>query len=158
MCSVTNALVLLTNRIVRWCRVLDLYGYVVETPVHLSPRLEQLALRAHRPTLYGDPSVLCDISELWHPGKDPDELGLEVEGHYLQGGSWNAQIGGDRPEDAERLDVDRSKSGSLIVHRHPHGQLGAVREPIRFPPPERWLHDIEELVFERHTTIQDEQD
>jgi hypothetical protein len=72
VCSVTNTLVLLTNRIVRWCRVLDLYGYVVETPVHPNARL---ALRAHRPT-----------------------------------------------------------------------------------SPERWLHHVEELVFERHATRQDEQD
>ena len=47
MCSVANTLVLLTNRIVRWCRALDLYGYAVETPVCVNARLEEL-LRPER--------------------------------------------------------------------------------------------------------------
>ena len=151
MCSVTNTLVLLTNRIVRWCRALDLYGYAVETPVRVNARLEELVLRAHRPALYGDPTVLLDIGELWHPGEDPHEMSLEAEGHHLRGASWNAQIGGDRPEDAERLDVDRSKARLLIVHRHPYGKPNAVRRPSLFPSPERWLQDVEEMLFD-HTS------
>jgi hypothetical protein len=158
ICSVTNTWVLLTNRIVRWCRALDLHGYVVETPVRINARLEEVVLRSRRPAPYGDPTVLFDVRELWHPGKDPDELSLEAEGHYMQGASWNAQIDGNRPKNAERLDVDRSKSRSLIVHRHPYGQPNHVREPSRLLSPERWLQDIEEIVFECYAALQDEQD
>jgi hypothetical protein len=149
---------LLTNRIVRWCRALDLYGYAVETPVRLNARLEELVLRAYRPVLYVDPTAVIDVGELWHPGEDPDELSLEAEGHYLQGASWNAQIGGERSEHAERLDVDRSKARALIVHRHPHGQPNVVRRTSLFPSPERWLQDVEEIVFERHYALLDEKD
>lgn len=158
MCSMTNTLVFLTNRIVRWCRALDLYGYIVETPVRINVQLEEVVLRARRPALYGDPTVLLDVRELWHPGKDHDDLSLDAEGHYIRGASYNAQIEGDQPENAERLDVDRSKSRSLIVHRHPYGQPNSVREPTRFLSPERWLQDIEEIVFERCSALQDEQD
>jgi hypothetical protein len=110
---------LLTNRIVRWGRVIDLHGYLVESPSRDMGQLGELALRARRPALYGDPSVLLDVRELWLPGSDPDGLQLEAEGCYMHGSSWNAQIDGERPEDAERLDVDRSKPRRLIIHRHP---------------------------------------
>jgi hypothetical protein len=85
------------------------------------------------------------------PGTDPDGLGLEDEGCHLQGSSWNAQINGERPEDAERLDVDRSKPRRLIIHRHPYGRSNEVREPARqIAAPERWLQEVEEIVYQRH--------
>jgi hypothetical protein len=149
-----NVSVLLTNRVVRWCRVLDLYGYEVNMPIQVHTRQRELVLRAHRPTLHGDPTVLVDVSELWSPGKDPHALGLKDKGCYLQGASWNAQIGGNRPEDAERLDVDRSKSRQLVVHRHPYGRPNAVRQPSPFPSPERWLQDVEEIIFKHYYSIQ----
>jgi len=155
---VANISVLLTNRVVRWCRALDLYGYIVEMPIRFNTQSQGLALRARRPTLYGDPTVLLDIVELWHAGNDPDGLGLESESCHLQGASWNAQVGGDRPEDSERLDIDRSKADQVIVHRHPYGRPNAVRRPSAFPSLERWLQSVEELVFERHSILQDEKD
>ena len=38
---------------------------------------------------------------MWLPGPDPDGLRLEAEGCYMQGKPWNAQIDGERPEDAD---------------------------------------------------------
>jgi hypothetical protein len=61
VCSVTNIPVLLTNRVVRWCRALDLYGYIVEMPIRFGAQPRELEVRARRPTLYGDPTVLLDI-------------------------------------------------------------------------------------------------
>ena len=150
---------LLTNRIVRWCRVIDLHGYLVEAPDRAMTQLGEFALRARRPALYGDPNVLLDVRELWLPGPDPDGLRQEAEGCHLQGSSWNAQVDGERPEDAERLDVDRSKPRSLIIHRHPYGQANEIREPARrLAAPERWLQEVEEIVYQRYTILNDEKD
>ncbi len=150
---------LLTNRIVRWSRVVDLHGYLVEPPGRAMGQFGEFALRARRPALYGDPNVLLDIRELWLPGSDPDGLRLEAGGCYMQGGSWNAQIDGERPEDAERLDVDRSKPGGLTIHRHPYGQRNGVREPAqRMAAPERWLQEVEEIVFQHYARKHDEED
>ena len=150
---------LLTDRIARWGGVIDLHGYLVEPVDRAMTQLGEIALRARRPALYGDPGVLLDIRELWLPGPDPDGLRLEAEGCHLQGSSWNAQVDGERPEDAERLDVDRSKPGSLIIHRHPYGQANEVREPAQhLAAPERWLQEVEEIVFQRYTILHDEAD
>jgi hypothetical protein len=150
---------LLTNRIVRWGRVIDLHGYLVEPAGHAMGQFGEFALRARRPAPYGDPSVLLDVRELWLPGPDPDGLRQEAEGCHLQGSSWNAQIDGERPEDAERLDVDRSKPRRLIIHRHPYGQPNEVREPARrLAAPERWLQEVEEIVFQRYIILHDEED
>jgi hypothetical protein len=150
---------LLTNRIVRWGRVIDLHGYLVETADHAMGQFGEFALRARRPAFYGGPSVLLDVRELWLPGPDPDGLGLEEEGCYIQGSSWNAQVDGERPEDAERLDVDRSKPRRLIIHRHPYGQPNEVREPAQqLAASERWLQEVEEIVYQRHTALHDEDD
>jgi hypothetical protein len=150
---------LLTNRIVRWGSVIDLHGYLVESPNRDMGQLGELALRARRPALYGDPTVLLDVHELWLPGSDPDGLRLEVEGCYMHGSSWNAQIDGERAEDTERLDVDRSKPRPLMIHRHPYAQPNEVREPAQhLAAPERWLQEVEEIVFQRYTTMHDEAD
>ena len=68
---------LLTNRIVRWGRVIDLHGYLVEPVDRAMTQLGEIALRARRPGLYGDPGVLLDVRELWLPGPDPDGLRLD---------------------------------------------------------------------------------
>ena len=150
---------LLTNRIVRWGRVIDLHGYLVEPADHAMGLFGEFALRARRPALYGDPSVLLDVRELWLPGPDPDGLRQEAEDCHLRGSSWNAQIDGERPEDAERLDVDRSKPRRLIIHRHPHGQPNEVREAARrLAAPERWLQEVEEIVYRYHLALHDEED
>jgi hypothetical protein len=86
-------------------------------------------------------------------------LELEGEGCYMHGSSWNAQIDGERAEDAERLDMDRSKPLHLTIHRHPHGQPNGVREPAQhLAAPERWLQEVEEIVFQRYTILDDEAD
>lgn len=149
----------LGNRIARWSRVLDLHGYLLETAGRATTQPGELALRARRPDLYGDPHVLLDIRELWLGGPDPDGLRLENQGCHMQRISWNAQIDGEQPEDAERLDVDRSKPRHLMIHRHPHGQPNHVREPAPLlTSPERWLAEVEEIVFECHTSLHDEED
>jgi hypothetical protein len=150
---------LLTNRIVRWGGVIDLHGYLVEPPDRAMTQLGEFALRARRPARYGDPNVLLDVREVWLPGPDPDGLGLKAEGCYMRGSSWNAQVDGERPEDAERLDVDRSKPRRLIIHSHPYGQPNEVREPAQhLAAPERWLQEVEEIVFQRYTILYDEED
>lgn len=66
---------------------------------------------------------------------------------------WNAQIDGEQPEDADRLDVDRSKPTGLMVHRHPHGHPNAARRSARhLAAPERWLQEVEEIVYQHHVT------
>jgi hypothetical protein len=145
--------------VVRWGRVIDLHGYLVEPAGRAMTQLGELTLRARRPASYGDPNVLLDVRELWLPGSDPDGLGLEAEGCYLLGGSWNAQIDGERPEDAERLDVDRSKPRGLMIHNHPYGRPNQAREPApRLAAPERWLQEVEEIVFQHHALLHDEED
>ena len=77
----------------------------------------------------------------------------------MHGSSWNAQIDGERAEDAERLDVDRSKPRPLMIHRHPYAQPNEVREPAQhLAAPERWLQEVEEIVFQRYTSMHDEED
>jgi len=94
-----------------------------------------------------------------YPGSDPDGLRLETEGCYMHGSSWNAQIDGEQPEDAERLDVDRSKPRRLMIHRHPYGYCNDVREPAEhLAAPERWFQEVEEIVFQRYTIMHDEED
>lgn len=150
---------LLTNRVARWCRVIDLHGYLMEQPSRATMQLGEFALRARRPAPYGDPTVLLDVHELWLPRPDPDGLELEAEGCYMHGCSWNAQIDGERPEDAERLDVDRAKPRDLMIHRHPYAQPNEAREPARhLAAPERWLQEVEEIVFQRYTIMHDEAD
>jgi hypothetical protein len=150
---------LLTHRTVHWIGVFELHGYLVERPERVAAQLGELSLRARRPAPYGEVSAVLDVYELWVAGPDPDGLRLEAEGCYLYGGSWNAQIGGARPEDAERLDVDRAKQRDLLIHRHPFGQPNEVREPARvLPAPERWVREIEEIVFRRYLAAHDEGD
>jgi hypothetical protein len=150
---------LLTTRAARWSRVIDLHGYVLDQPDRALTKLGQIALRARRPAPYGDPNVVLDVRELWLPGSDPDDLGLEAEGCHMHGSSWNAQVDGNLPEDAERLDVDRSKPGRLMIHRHPYGEPNEVRVPAKhLAAPERWVQEVEEIVFQRYTDTHDEED
>jgi hypothetical protein len=150
---------LLTHRTARWGEIFELHGYLVEQPTSAAARLGELSLRARRPAPYGDLSAVLDVRELWVPGRDPDGLRLEAEGCYMHGGSWNAQIGGGRPEDAERLDVDRAKQRDLMIHHHPYGQPNEVREQVRvLPAPERWVREIEEIIFQRYLISHDEED
>lgn len=150
---------LLTHRTVRWIGVFELHGYLIERSERVAAQLGELSLRARRPALYGEVSAVLDVYELWVPGPDPDGLRLEAEGCHLYGGSWNAQLGGARPEDAERLDVDRAKQRDLLIHRHPFGQPNMVREQVPvLPAPERWVLEIEELLFRRFLASHDEGD
>jgi hypothetical protein len=137
----------ITHRIVRWCTILDLHGYLVELPVSVEEQPDQFVLRARRPIPYGDPTVVLDIGELWSPRVELHGLGLEADNCYLLRASWNAQIGGRGPEHTERLDVDHSKPRHLIVHRHPYSQAGDVREPSApLMAPEHWLQEVEQIV------------
>jgi hypothetical protein len=149
---------LFVHRTALWVEVFELHGYLVEQRARAA-LLGELSLRARRPTLYGEVSAVLDVHELWVPGQDPDGLRLEAEGCCLYGGSWHAQLGGTRPEDAERLDVDRAKPRELLIHRHPFGQPNEVREHVLvLPAPERWVLEVEELVFRRFLASHDEED
>jgi hypothetical protein len=153
-----DRLSLLIHRTALWAGVFELHGYLVGQRGRAAP-LGELSLRARRPAPYREVSAVLDVHELWLPGPDPDGLGLEAEGCYLYGGSWNAQLGGARAEDAERLDVDRAKPRELLLHRHPFGSPNEVREPVAvLPAPERWVLEIEELVFRRFLAVHDEED
>jgi hypothetical protein len=150
---------LLTHRTARWIGIFWLHGYLIEQPGRTAARLGELSLRARRPAPYGEVSAVLDVHELWVPGRDPDGLRLEDEGCYTHRGSWNAQIGGARPEDTERLDVDRAKPRDLLIHRHPFGQPNEVRERVRvLSAPERWMREIDELIFQRYLALHDEED
>ncbi len=147
-----------TRRAALWVGVFELHGYLVEQRGR-AELLGELSLRARRPAPHGEVSAVLDVHELWVPGPDPDGLRLEAEGCHLYGGSWNAQLGGGRPEDAERLDVDRTKPRELLLHRHPFGFPNGVREPVPvLPAPDRWVLEIEELVFRRFLASRDEGD
>jgi hypothetical protein len=149
---------LLIHRTALWVGVFELHGYLVGQRGRAAS-LGELSLRARRPALYGEVSAVLDVHELWVQGSDPDGLRLEAEDCHLHGGSWNAQLGGARPEDAERLDVDRAKPRELQIHRHPFGQPNEVREQVlALPAPERWVLEVEELVFRRFLASHDEED
>jgi hypothetical protein len=47
----------------------------------------------------------------------------------------------------------------MTIHRHPYVQPNEVREPARhLAAPERWLQEVEEIVFQRYIKKHDEED
>lgn len=140
------------ERFARWCAELDSYGYEIESSGGLAAAPGEVVVRAHRPTTYGGPTVLIDIRELWLAGQDPDGLGLSGRGCHLHVSAWHAQLTGQGAIGAERLDVDRRKAESLMVHRHPVGEPNDVRvSAVPLVAPERWLEEIELLIFTMST-------
>jgi hypothetical protein len=84
------------------------------------------------------------------PGRDPNGLGLELDDCHLFLSAWHAQLVADAgPHGAERLDVDRRKRPTLIVHRHPLGKPNSEREPAApLKHPAAWIAHVELLIAE----------
>lgn len=135
----------LTHRFAQWCETLIQHGYTLEDP-YVNVSGTYLWIRSVRPVLYGGPPTTIDIGEIWIPGLDPHALVPTLDGCHLHNGSWNAQIGGGRAVNTERLDVDRAKPAMLMRHRHPHGQPNAKREPTTISTPGAWLALVETIV------------
>lgn len=88
-----------------------------------------------------------DIRETWLPGDDRD-LGITLHDCFLFSASWHAQVARDAGAvGAERLDVERSKSAALVVHRHPLGEPNDVRQPAApLRHPQAWVTALEEVI------------
>jgi hypothetical protein len=137
------------DRAARWIDELDAYGYVLEPPGRVVTSLPEIAVTARRPTTYDGPPAKIEVHELWLPGPDPDELGLEAHGCHLQMASWHAQILGGGATGAERLDLDRRKRPELMIHRHPLGEPNDRRVPASpLVAPERWIEHVEALILD----------
>ena len=108
----------------------------------------ELVIVAVRPEYAEVRPVLFEVREAWAAGRDLHDLGLEDHGCFLVASSWHAQIGSASGDlGAERLDVDRRKDRSHIVHRHPLGQPNQVRVPAAsLRHPEAWVAHVEELI------------
>lgn len=110
----------------------------------------QLEVRAGRSTVLGgnETNFLLEVSEVWQPGRDPGgDRRLESEACHLVALSWHLQTGRDPAgRDAERLDVGVEDQTHPRVHRHPFGRPNTVRHPSEFPPPDAWLHNVNEIL------------
>ncbi len=128
----------------RWVVELVAYGYELLPPGRVAEGSGEFALRARRPTHYGGPPATIDVRELWMPGADPDGLGLEQHGCYLEISGWHAQLLGSGDIGAMRVDVDRRKEPALVIHEHPLGRPNQVRVAAApLVSPERWIHQVE---------------
>lgn len=138
----------LTLRVATWCDVLDKQGYELlgREEAEMDGDVGRLRLRAQRPTIYGSPSTTVDIRETWTKEDDFHGLMPTLNGHYLLRASWHAQIGSGSFVEAERLDIDLSKPGELIRHRHPYGALNHVREPTTISTPGAWIVHVEHII------------
>jgi hypothetical protein len=137
----------LDDRYAMWVDELDAWGYEIEEPPRPAP-LSGILIRGRRPESFGLPCVVIDIAETWQAGADPDGLRITNRGCFLLGASWHAQFPTSGDAGAERLDVDRTKSRTLMVHRHPLGESNEVRESVRWQRPGAWLERIELLIIE----------
>ena len=137
----------LDDRYALWIRALDAWGYEIEEHPRPAPA-NGILIRARRPDTYGDPSVVIDIAETWAQGGDPGRLRLTNRGNFLVAASWHAQFPAPGSVGAERLDVDRTKPGELVVHRHPLGAPNDVREAAQWQRPETWVRRIDRLIFD----------
>lgn len=139
----------LRERFVCWAVELSAYGYEPSPLGRAARGSGELALRARRPTHYGGPSATIDVRELWALGADPDGLGLEQHGCYLEISGWHAQLVSSGDVGAMRLDVDRRKEPELVIHEHPLGQPNHVRVAAApLVSPERWIHHVEAVILD----------
>lgn len=138
----------LADRYSLWLRLLcEDFGYHEEAPVRPPRSRNELAFRAVRPRFAPVESVSVEIRETWRFGRDL-ELGIDLHGCFLVAASWHAQVvvaQGD--EGGERLDVDRTKSRDLWIHRHPLGHPNHVRQQAaQLKHPDAWVQHLEELI------------
>lgn len=147
---------LLSHRSNQWVWILRQYGFKV-TSVEIRPQDGRLQWRATRPAAYGYPSITVDVREIWAFGRTAEPLAPMMEGHHLVQASWHAQSGGPGAENAERLDIDRSKNVEMACHRHPLGKPNHVREASMISTPEAWIAHLEEVIGQLSSN-QDEKD
>jgi hypothetical protein len=140
--SISSAL---THRAHQWCETLVKHGYLISA-LTVDVSGGSLHIRARRSSLYGGPRTTIDVSEVWAPGMDPCAVMPALDNCYLHRCSWHAQIDGPGAVNAERLDVERSKPAPLVRHRHPHGQLNAVRQATTMSTPGVWLAHVDTIV------------
>jgi hypothetical protein len=134
-----------------WGRVLSDWGLELEDPPRPSRQPNQLSIFARTSDDSGPLGFSLTISELWVAGSDPDGLnGTSLSRCHIRQSSWHVQFHETKWTSTdlagERLDLDRSKPRSLIIHRHPLGQANGTREQVSsFPAPAAWLGHVFEL-------------
>lgn len=125
-------------------------GYELR-PATWDPGPAGIGVLAIRPAIFGDPKVTVTVFERWRIGGDPDGLPLEWKDCHLERASWNARFEGPQGVGSERLDVDRRKSPSEMMHRHRAGRRDSIRKPVpSMPPPGAWLVHVDNLLLKWH--------
>jgi len=134
-----------------WHLLCEDFGYQEQAPGRSPRSRNEFVLRAVRPDFASVQPVTVEIRETWRNGTD-FELGIDLHGCFLLAASWHAQIvAGQGDEGSERLDVDRTKSPDLRVHRHPLGEPNRIREPAApLKHPDAWVQYVEQLVAKRY--------
>jgi hypothetical protein len=142
----------LADRYSLWRQLLcEDFGYQEQAPGRLPRSRNEFVLRAVRPGFLPVEPVTVEIRETWRIGTD-SWLGIDLHGCFLLAASWHAQVvAGQGDEGSERLDVDRTKSQELWVHRHPLGEPNQIREPAApLKHPDAWVQHVEELIAEHY--------
>jgi hypothetical protein len=142
----------LADRYSLWWRLLcEDFGYWEEAPGRSPRSRNEFVLRTMRPGFDPVQPVVVEVRETWQMGPDL-ELGIELHGCFLLTASWHAQIVANQGDGgSERLDVDRTKSTDLWVHRHLLGEPNEVRQraaPLKHP--NAWVQHIERLIAEHY--------
>lgn len=140
----------LQSRFSDWVTWLDRFGYAVKPAFRIptNPRAQAFSPRASRNPALGHPEVVIDVTEIWVPGTDPDGLGAEGQGCYLERAIWHAQIA-PGAVGAERYEIHRRKPAPFKVHTHPLGHRNDVREPAAWPLPlKSWINHVEVLAMQ----------
>jgi hypothetical protein len=92
--------------------------------------------------------VSLTVAEAWVHGGDPDgDYRLDAEGCHVPRLSWHVQLGdGTGDLGAERLDVGPEDDLHPRIHRHPFREPNDVREAAELPPPDAWLHQVNDAM------------
>jgi hypothetical protein len=143
------------SRLAIWRQVCDAWGLEIIPPFtraglqRLPPGLIAFRAVGMVTTEEKEQTVSLSVVETWVPGFD--ELGdrrVEAEGCHVILLSWHLQIGPDTgASEAERLDVIPNPDPEHPrIHRHPYGAANALRQPADLPPPDAWLHQVDETL------------
>lgn len=145
---------IVNTRLLQWLGACDAWGFEIVPPFTeeslrgLAPG--EVAFRAERTAVIDGETVrvTLTVAETWRDGDDPHgDRRLEQEGCHLIACGWHVQVGETSGAfGAERLDVGDEDEAHPRIHRHPYGAANHVREPAELPPPDGWLHHVNDAL------------